>query len=93
MLRAACCSGDASHDDDGPPFACLSARTAVAKALVSAGAGSKADAAALILDSKLDTRGVDTERCRAASDFVGTLGSESKDAMAALVKERFPFAK
>ena len=75
------------------PSSSLPMRTAVAKALVSAGAGSKADAAALILDSKLDTRGVDTEKCRAASDFVGTLGSESKDAMAALVKERFPFAK
>mmetsp|Transcript_23858 Transcript_23858/g.54142 ORF Transcript_23858/g.54142 Transcript_23858/m.54142 type:complete len:384 (+) Transcript_23858:281-1432(+) len=83
----------AARDVKSDPLSSLPMRTAVAKALVSTGAGSKADAAALILDSELNTRGVDMETCRAALDFMGTLGSDNKNAMAALVKARFPFSK
>ena len=83
----------AAREVKSDPSSSLPMRTAVAEALISTGAGSKADAAALILDSKLNTRGVDMETCRTALDFMGTLDSKSKNAMAALVKARFPFSK
>jgi len=73
--------------------ACLSTRTAVAKALVDTKSGSVADASALILDGGIAARGVSVETCQTATSVLQSFGKDATSAAtqwAAKVKERFP---
>ena len=69
----------------------LSIRVAMAKAMISANVGSSDDAASLVLDSKLDVRGVTVETCQDAIAFMTSL--DKKEQMMQLVMAKFPFAK
>lgn len=77
----------------------LSMRIAVANAMISTTVGSAADASSLLLDSKLNVRGVTVETCREALTFMESLdtaaagGGGNKERMAALVMMKFSFAK
>ena len=73
------------------PLSSLSMRVAVSKAIISANVGSSDDAASLVLDSKLDVRGVTVETCQDALAFMASL--DKKEQMMQLVMAKFPFAR
>ena len=66
-------------------------RVAVAKAMVSANVGSTDDAASLVLDSKLNVRGVTVETCQDTLAFMASL--DKKEQMMQLIMTKFPFAR
>jgi hypothetical protein len=73
----------------------LSKVIAVARAMLSAKVGSSAEASSLLLDSKLNLRGVTMETCREALALMDSLGAneEGKGQMMTLIISKFPFAK
>jgi hypothetical protein len=73
----------------------LSKVIAVVRAMLSTKVGSSADASLLLLDSKLNFRGVSIETCREALALLGSLGANdgSKEQLKMLITLRFPFAK
>jgi len=78
-------------DVKADPLSSLSMRVAVAKAMISANVGSSDDAASLVLDSKLNVRGVTVETCQDALAFMASL--DKKEQMMQLILSKFPFAK
>lgn len=75
----------------------LPRRIAVARALLSMNdvGFTDADASSLVLDSKLNVRGVTIETCLEALQFMESLGKEGGDAkerMMKLIMDKFPFA-
>ena len=80
------------------PLSTLSMRVAIAKAMLSTNVGSSADAASLLLDSKLNVRGVTVESCQEAVAFMDSLdnageGGGNKERMMKLIMTKFTFAK
>lgn len=77
------------------PLSSLPMRIAVARAVLCASLGSSADAASLILSSKLNVRGVTIESCREALAFMESLGTDGKykDQLTTLITTKFAFAK
>ena len=80
------------------PLSTLSMRVAVAKAMLSTNVGSSADATSLLLDSKLNVRGVTVESCQEAVAFMDSLdnageGGGNKERMMKLIMAKFTFAK
>ena len=80
------------------PLSTLSMKVAVAKAVLSTNVGSSADAASLVLDSKLNVRGVTVESCQEAVAFMDSLdkagkGGSNKERMMKLIMAKFTFAK
>lgn len=80
------------------PLSTLSMRVAVAKAMLSTNVGSSADAASLVLDSKLSVRGVTVESCQEAVAFMDSLdkageGGGNKERMMMLIMTKYTFAK
>ena len=73
----------------------LSKVIAVARAMPSAEVGSSAEASSLLLDSKLNLRGVTMETCREALALMESLeaNEEDKGQMMKLIISKFPFAK
>jgi hypothetical protein len=73
----------------------LSKVIAVARAMLSAKVGSIAEASSLLLDSKLNLRGVTIATCREALALMESLGAneEDKGQMLKLIISKFPFAK
>jgi hypothetical protein len=73
----------------------LSKVIAVVRAMLSTKVGSSADASLLLLDSKLNFRGVSIKTCREALALFGSLGANdgSKEQLMMLISSRFPFAK
>lgn len=73
----------------------LSKVIAVARAMLSTSVGSCAEASLMLLDSKLNFRGVSIETCREALALLGSLGADegNKEQLMMLISSRFPFAK
>ena len=89
---------DFVDDVKNNPLSTLSMRVAVAKAMLSTNVGSSADAASLLLDSKLNVRGVTVESCQEAVAFMDSLdnageGGGNKERMMKLIMAKFTFAK
>ena len=89
---------DFVDDVKNNPLSTLSMRVAVAKAMLSTNVGSSADAASLLLDSKLNVRGVTVESCQEAVAFMDSLdnageGGGNKERMMKLIMTKFTFAK
>jgi hypothetical protein len=72
----------------------LEMRIAIAKALVSTGAGALPEASSLIVDGGLDVRNVTATTCRETVRCLSEFGmEESKAEWISLVKKRFPLMK
>eukprot|EP00581_Thalassiosira_minuscula_P017759 CAMPEP_0183722740 /NCGR_PEP_ID=MMETSP0737-20130205/14604_1 /TAXON_ID=385413 /ORGANISM="Thalassiosira miniscula, Strain CCMP1093" /LENGTH=974 /DNA_ID=CAMNT_0025952969 /DNA_START=188 /DNA_END=3112 /DNA_ORIENTATION=+ len=72
----------------------LPLRIAVARAMLETKVGSSGEAAALVLDSKLNVRCVTVETCREALQFMELTGDKhNKEQMKQLIDAKFPFAK
>ena len=89
---------DFVDDVKNNPLSTLSMRVAVAKAALSTNVGSSADAASLLLNSKMNVRGVTVESCQEAVAFMDSLdnageGGGNKERMMKLIMTKFTFVK
>lgn len=74
--------------------ASLDMKIAIAKALVSTGAGTLLEASSLIVDGGLNVRNATVENCREALWCLSKFGvEEAKSKWISLVKKRFPLIK